>query len=562
MAWNEAVVTDLGKALISASLTEGNIVFRKAVGGESCSDPAAMTEQTQIAEPTHQLQIAKMERDGESITVNVRIQNMGLEKPYILRQIGLFAGLKTDEDGVLFALIQDEIGEIIPPESENPEFLVEFDFVISVSNAEKISVNVTPKTYATLEDLEKAIGDLPPFLVSGEQTTTSDEDGGTNIYTFTDSEGKPSAFVVKNGKRGSDGAKGETGATGPQGPQGKAGADGLTTSVTFAGTKYSQSGGNITVPSAAVQKAVTPNTPTSGQIAVYDGTTGQMKAGGLTVKDIQDNFSNVLPENAVQIAPSGVCLWFKVKRNTTGLAAVRHSLRISIVQTYPLKESGVLVVNDAGAYWETCASITNSTKSYLINDFKLQLSESEVAIWVCNSTTNAYSNIKATVIENGTVDVSPVEFVSEKYDAVPSGISLTDIPTGNNFVTSTNQAMETATDTFDFAMPKNWGTFSAMLMFCDSTATLGWAFVQFQRAGNGIVSLAPTLFSIGLADFNSIGFSVGYTASDSTKLRLSITNVPTGATVNLVGNYHLTAFSPQATNWPMATVKVKLQTTV
>lgn len=80
-----------------------------------------------------------------------------------------------------------------------------------------------------LEDLEefagyiagKVKGLIPKnYIVSGSQTTTSTADGGTNVYTFTRSNGQTSTFSVKNG------AKGATGATGPQGPKGDTGAAG------------------------------------------------------------------------------------------------------------------------------------------------------------------------------------------------------------------------------------------------------------------------------------------------------------------------------------------------
>ncbi|MBR6651078.1 MAG: hypothetical protein IKL36_06670 [Clostridia bacterium] len=54
-----------------------------------------------------------------------------------------------------------------------------------------------------------------------EQTATSNEDGGSNIFTFTLSDGTTSDFTVKNGSRGSTGPAGPTGEAGP------AGADGL-----------------------------------------------------------------------------------------------------------------------------------------------------------------------------------------------------------------------------------------------------------------------------------------------------------------------------------------------
>lgn len=58
------------------------------------------------------------------------------------------------------------------------------------------------------------------LLKSGSQTTTSTADGGSNVYTFTDTKGATSTFTVKNGNKGS------TGPQGPQGPQGPGGGTG------------------------------------------------------------------------------------------------------------------------------------------------------------------------------------------------------------------------------------------------------------------------------------------------------------------------------------------------
>ena len=61
----------------------------------------------------------------------------------------------------------------------------------------------------------------------------------------------PQGIQGVQGPKGDTGAKGDTGPkgnTGPQGPAGANGKDGLTTSVTVNGTKYSHSNGNITLP--------------------------------------------------------------------------------------------------------------------------------------------------------------------------------------------------------------------------------------------------------------------------------------------------------------------------
>lgn len=55
------------------------------------------------------------------------------------------------------------------------------------------------------------------------QTTTSAEDGGTNVITVTKTDGTTSTFQVKNGSKGSDGVPG---ADGKDGADGQPGADG------------------------------------------------------------------------------------------------------------------------------------------------------------------------------------------------------------------------------------------------------------------------------------------------------------------------------------------------
>ena len=53
-------------------------------------------------------------------------------------------------------------------------------------------------------DIRTALN-LSHTIISGSQTTTSSADGGSNVYTFTDSEGDTSTFTVKNGSKGSTG---------------------------------------------------------------------------------------------------------------------------------------------------------------------------------------------------------------------------------------------------------------------------------------------------------------------------------------------------------------------
>ena len=180
MAWNEAVITDSGIALLAKTFTEGNIVFTRAVGGEDYTEGSRLMQQTAVEPPAHELGLAGIAREKGKITVKVRGQNTGLESRYTLRQIGVFAKEKDAGGEVLFAIIQDETGEIIPAITENPEFLIELDFVIPISNAEKIEVNISSNLYALLEDVEGLL--IRRDIVISRENWNVDKDKAT-LYT-------------------------------------------------------------------------------------------------------------------------------------------------------------------------------------------------------------------------------------------------------------------------------------------------------------------------------------------------------------------------------------------
>lgn len=86
------------------------------------------------------------------------------------------------------------------------------------------------------------------LLKSGKQTTTSTADGGSNVYTFTDTKGATSTFTVKNGSKGSTGPIGPTGPHGSVGPTGATGATGPTGKTGPVGPTGPQGQGGATGP--------------------------------------------------------------------------------------------------------------------------------------------------------------------------------------------------------------------------------------------------------------------------------------------------------------------------
>lgn len=76
-----------------------------------------------------------------------------------------------------------------------------------------------------------------------EQTTTSTEDGGTNIVTVTKTNGEKSTFQVRNGSKGSKGDKGDAGEKGEPGAKGDTG---VTPNITIRTVNTLESGQSAT----------------------------------------------------------------------------------------------------------------------------------------------------------------------------------------------------------------------------------------------------------------------------------------------------------------------------
>lgn len=185
--------------------------------------------------PTEQLEqinsyLIQLKEELEFVLTRISVDNLSPELRQSLNSMGL--ELKTNQEK------SEDVMQHIARNSLT---------VADVMNSESFSSHtkmMEEKIENSLEDANeytnKSIDNLG-YIKSGSQTTTSNEDGGVNVYTFTDSDGNKSTFEVKNGTKGSQGPQGEqglkgdkgeqgiqgeTGATGPQGPQGDPGPQG------------------------------------------------------------------------------------------------------------------------------------------------------------------------------------------------------------------------------------------------------------------------------------------------------------------------------------------------
>lgn len=124
-------------------------------------------------------------------------------------QVGVYAGdLHTTTAAVVMARKSILCGDSV--HDEPPEDV--YNQLMDALNSGMLKGD--PFTYEDFTEEQLAAlkgekGDMGVGIASVEQTTTSTEDGGENIITVTDTDGKASTFVVKNGSKGSKGDKGD-----------------------------------------------------------------------------------------------------------------------------------------------------------------------------------------------------------------------------------------------------------------------------------------------------------------------------------------------------------------
>lgn len=114
------------------------------------------------------------------------------------------------------------------------------------------------------------ITDFPTVLTGGSQTTTSSADAGSNVFTFTKSDGTSSTLTVKNGSKGSTGPTGPTGTT----PTIKAAAGSNIGSIGTPSVTASTSGTTTTFTFNYLKGAVGPVGPTGATGTGSVGPTG------------------------------------------------------------------------------------------------------------------------------------------------------------------------------------------------------------------------------------------------------------------------------------------------
>ena len=152
--WDQAVVTNAGKALLQQWAGGGTLTIDGAKAGAGAVSQLNLINQTAVTQEKQTLSIisAKQVEGGTQFHVQITAPDAG----YTAKQIGIYGHLDSG-DSTLIALYQDESGITVPSKAEMPDFVYAFYATIQVGNTGTLSVTLDASALVTQATLNAAV---------------------------------------------------------------------------------------------------------------------------------------------------------------------------------------------------------------------------------------------------------------------------------------------------------------------------------------------------------------------------------------------------------------------
>lgn len=152
--WDQAVVTNAGKALLQQWAGGGTLTIDGARAGAGAVSQLNLINQTAVTQEKQTLSIisARQVEGGTQFHVQITAPDAG----YTAKQIGIYGRLDGG-DSTLIALYQDESGITVPSKAEMPDFVYAFYATIQVSNTGTLSVTLDASALVTQATLTAAV---------------------------------------------------------------------------------------------------------------------------------------------------------------------------------------------------------------------------------------------------------------------------------------------------------------------------------------------------------------------------------------------------------------------
>lgn len=152
--WDQAVVTNAGKALLQQWAGGGTLTIDGARSGAGAVSQLNLINQTAVTQEKQTLSIisTKQVEGGTQFHVQITAPDAG----YTAKQIGIYGHLGSG-DSTLIALYQDESGITVPSKTEMPDFVYAFYATIQGSNTGTLSVTLDTSALVTQATLDAAV---------------------------------------------------------------------------------------------------------------------------------------------------------------------------------------------------------------------------------------------------------------------------------------------------------------------------------------------------------------------------------------------------------------------
>ena len=150
--WSSCTVTRAGAQLLMKMKA---LEIYAAKYGTETAEEEQLKFQTDVSEPGGVMSIADIKRYDWGFEIVLRTDNSKLDEEITVKQVGFFARIKgSEEEGILFAIAQDEIGDRVPTPEDMPNFNLEFTIAVAADTSAEISIVVDPTTTATVGYVE------------------------------------------------------------------------------------------------------------------------------------------------------------------------------------------------------------------------------------------------------------------------------------------------------------------------------------------------------------------------------------------------------------------------
>lgn len=175
--WENAVLTNQGKALQSKLIAGNTLEISKIQIGEGYVSPALLMAQTAVTSPKKTLnQVSAITYPEEGkCAVTININNDDVTTGYTAKQIGFYAMDGDVEILYFIAQAENGMGTIIPSNTEMPGYSAEFNFYFQYGQADNVTVVVDPSNSVSQAYVDST------FVKKSGDTMTGNLNMGENI---------------------------------------------------------------------------------------------------------------------------------------------------------------------------------------------------------------------------------------------------------------------------------------------------------------------------------------------------------------------------------------------